>query len=99
MIEPIKPSEVYKSVPEQVIKATNSLITEYWTGSQSMIPVKILKAKIAELMSIEIHNIQLIWLDIEPVYQKVGWDVRLCSPSYDENFDSYFLFLKRKNNG
>lgn len=32
------------------------------------------------------------WLDFEPLFKDVGWDVEYIGPTYYETFDAYFNF-------
>lgn len=35
------------------------------------------------------------WLDIEPLYEEAGWDVKYDSPGYNESYSATFTFKKR----
>ena len=36
------------------------------------------------------------YLDIEPAYRNAGWKVEFDKPGYNETYDSYFVFSKKK---
>ena len=35
------------------------------------------------------------WLDFEPLYREVGWNVEYDKPAYYEHYDAYFKFTKK----
>lgn len=92
-IEPISPEEVVgvklTTIPDKVMKAFNDLIGEKWDGSRSRILMKEVRTRIGGTIKKE-------WLDIEPIFRDKGWDVKYDSPVYDENFDAYYEFKKKK---
>ena len=35
------------------------------------------------------------WLDVEPIFEKAGWEVSYDSPVYCENYRAYFIFKQK----
>ena len=99
-VEPIKPSEIAKSVPDFVLKAFNVLIAEQWDGDSSVVHQKAVVAKIIEESGGETTATQIFekkWLDVEDVYRKKGWFVVYDKPGWDESYEAFFRFTKKKN--
>jgi hypothetical protein len=97
-MKPISPDEVKKIVPDFVIEAANLLIQKNWTGSTSTFTKKDLIVEIQrlapDLSEAEIYK-QLM-LDIEPIYRDIGWEVTYDSPGYQQSYDAFFRFKKKK---
>lgn len=36
------------------------------------------------------------WLDIELIYEQFGWKVKYDKPGWDEDYDPFFEFSKKK---
>lgn len=103
-ITPIKPSEVFEakriSFPDFVLIAFNSLITEHWDGYRSVIRQKAVVARIIEESRGTTNPNQIFekkWLDVEDIYRKEGWEVEHDKPGYNENYEAFFVFAKKKN--
>ena len=96
---PIKPDDIFeeslKQIPDFVIETFNELIKSKFNHSTNTARifqkdvVGILKDKYNETS----ENIyEQKWLDIEPTFECVGWEVRYDKPAYYETYDAYFLF-------
>jgi hypothetical protein len=99
-ITPITPIEVSsnieKSFPEFVIEAVNNCIQKNSFGKKSfsikrgVIIDEILKCAPPETTVDMIFDNH--WLDFEKLYAKYGWEVKYCSPGWDETYEEYFSF-------
>lgn len=98
MVEPIKPKDLVKEVPECVVQAFNDLISRNWDGKESRVKHKDVTARICELGTL-VEKIQQPWYDIEPIYEKVGWKVEYHKPEPGQNYDSYFTFKPQRKHG
>jgi hypothetical protein len=94
--EQIKPSA---SIPDKVIEVFNSLISEkYKNGAARILQREIVNQLVAIGFSRNrIFDERL--LDVEELYKEAGWEVKYDKPGYDEGFEPYFLFLRKKPNG
>lgn len=103
-LSPITPEEVLELkteiIPKEVIAAFNSLIAERWNGYQSIVKQKevvdLILSKYNEDQKAQIEKdiYSKHWLDIEPIYCKVGWDVVYDKPGYNETYSAYYMFTK-----
>ena len=97
MIEPIKPSEVMQIIPEWVIAGANECILEHYRElrkeskftQNELIDFVLKKAPEGVTRETLFDN---CWLDIEPVYRKVGWKVDYDCPAYCETYEANFTF-------
>lgn len=104
MVEPIKPSEVTLIIPDFIIEAVNNLIKEKWTGEEAVIyqddilNIIAIEKRTDETESSKPTRREVFdhhWLDIEPIYRKVGWNVEYDKPAYCENYRAHFIFKKK----
>lgn len=100
-IKPIKPSEVIKkkkeSLPDEVIESFNELIAEKWNGNQAKISQKEVASLISSKLDIQKEAIyEKHWLDVEDIFRKAGWHVEYDQPGYNESYEPYFIFEKKK---
>jgi hypothetical protein len=96
MAKPISPDEVVKTLPDEVIISFNELISEKLVRGTAQFTQKEAIARILTKMDTtrqEIFNKG--WLDIEDVYNAVGWKVAYDSPAYDESYEAHFTFRKK----
>ena len=97
MIEPIKPSEITQRLPEWVIKGANDCIQEHWRElkkeshftQDELIDFILVYAPEGVTRQTLFNN---GWLDIEPIYRKIGWTVVYDKPGYCESYDANFTF-------
>jgi hypothetical protein len=97
LIEPIKPSEVVQIIPEWVIAGANECILEHYRElakeskftQNELIDFVLKKAPEGVTRQTLFDN---CWLDIEPIYRKVGWRVNYDSPAYCETYEANFTF-------
>lgn len=101
-IQPIKPSQVVKSkqeaLPDQVLEAFNELIVAKFDGHGSTFKSKEVVSLIASKMGLEKKDLIYSnhWLDVEDIYRKAGWIVKYDQPGWNESFDAFFEFRKKK---
>lgn len=100
-VKPISPNEVTaakaESLPDFVISAFNDMIGKNWDGHKSKFNQKDVVALIIAYSPVEITSPEVYanrYLDVEDVYQSMGWDVKYVKPDYTENFPAYFVFKK-----
>lgn len=98
MVKPISPDEALKGkqIPEVVFEVVNSLLSEKFNGAS----VTIKENEIIKILVDQGLNKQEIydrhWLDIKESYRQVGWKVEYDKPGYNETYDAYFRFSRRK---
>lgn len=97
MVEPIKPSEMVQFIPDWVIKAANECISKHWVElekrshfTQDELMVFVMAHAPMDVKRKDVYDNH--WLDIEPVYRKVGWKVVYDKPAYCENYPANFTF-------
>lgn len=98
MIEPIKPSEVFETIPDFVIEIVNEFILKEWDGEQSSILQKdIVNEIITRYPGKEDITSQTVysnhWLDFENLYRQAGWEVEYNKPSFC--YEPIFIFKKK----
>lgn len=98
MTKPITPEEVSKvreqCIPDYVFEAFNTYIAH---NPNDVNQDKVI-SEIVRLSNWNYSREQILenrWLDIEDIYGQYGWNVRYVKPSYDENFDPYFVFTPK----
>lgn len=101
MSGPIKPKDVQKNkdilLPEGVFQAFNELIVEKWDGSSATFTQEEAGKRVASVLSLPIGEIYLRrYLDVESAYRKAGWKVEFDHAGYNEFYDSFFKFSKKK---
>lgn len=98
--KPIKPTDIKISIPKYVIKATNELIKEKFTGKGFAIDLKELVDKILTIHPMDKDQLfKRNELDIEDIYSEFGWDVTYNTPNYnaDHMYEPYFTFNVKSN--
>lgn len=103
MTKPITPNEVARlpstQIPDEVYEAFNEMIAACWRGTSARFlqkdVVNLIKSKLSERMP-GVNVYEKRWLDVEPSYRAVGWDVYYDKPGYNEDYDAYFIFSKDK---
>jgi len=100
VIEPIKPSAVTKTLPDEVIQIFNDMIQENWKGASATLLQNDLVAKIASVLDVPRQEVfDRGWLDVEGTFRKVGWKVSYDKPAYCETYKAYFMFEKASKRG
>lgn len=107
-VKPISPSEVYQELPDYVIDGANACIRKHWVElnceshfTQDELIDSILasynKYNPGEDVNYGKFRRKLFdnhYLDIEPIYQNVGWIVTYDAPAYCESYPASFTFKK-----
>jgi len=99
--KPITPAEVEqlraeRVIPQEVFEAFNELIAEAWDGKEAVVDQDKIVRRIAGMLATTTEEVCLRhWLDVEPLYQAVGWDVAYDKPGYNETCPATFTFRRR----
>lgn len=99
VIKPITPnkahSQAIEQLPDVVIQAMNTLITNNWNGSSSRVKTKELWQEIDRINETE-EEIEFFTSLLIQKYKDAGWKVKHDAPVYygGENFDAYYEFSK-----
>lgn len=102
-IKAISPDEIIqnldKIIPPAIFEAVNQLLMEKYRGTGQVIIKQ--KDIIEKAISIDETLTSSIifekkYMDFEDMYRKSGWLVSYDKPAYDENYDAYFVFNKKK---
>lgn len=98
MTEPLKPEEVVDAkkdfLPDEVIEVFNALISEHWNGSHSKFEQKEIIERIKKKLSVE-DICGLGYLDVEDIFEAVGWKVIYDKPAATETYEPTFEFRKK----
>jgi hypothetical protein len=102
-IKPILPKEIddakSATVHPKMIEAANNLIIKEWNGYSAHFKLKELVAEFVKICGEETTETRVYKeqnLNIEDIFRKAGWKVNYDSPGYNENYDAYFEFSKKK---
>lgn len=79
------PDEVFEIINEFLIKSGSRT---YITISQDEL-VHAITARMGVTRATVFEN---KWLDFEPTYKAVGWDVKYDKPGYNEDYDPFWVF-------
>ncbi len=99
-VKPIKPNQVAETkkttIPDEVFQAFNELITENFRGNSATVtqPDAVKRMVDKGLNRNDIY--EKGWLDIEEVYELAGWNVKYDRPGWDETYEPYFVFTRRR---
>lgn len=98
-VKPITPEEVDEQrincIPDEVITIFNEMIVENWRGSYAHVDQDAVVTRIAARMNVERQYVfDRGWIDIEPIFRRVGWKVEYDKPAYYESYGAYFEFRK-----
>lgn len=102
-VEPFTPeqakTEKRNRLHPKMINAVNELLAEEYRegGTITIAQEKIIKRFLSKVPGM---TRKIIFdekhLDIEPAFEKAGWDVFYDKPGYNESGNSYFKFSKKK---
>jgi hypothetical protein len=104
MSKPITPKQASfrtkAPIPDEVFDAFNELISENLNAGYAVVRQKDVVARILEKLknspTVRQDVFDKGWLNIEPMYQKAGWDVKYDKPGYNEDYEATFEFKARK---
>lgn len=104
MTKPLTPSDVERVKTErlrpEMIEAANELIAERWDGYSSRFTLYDLGALARKKLDMhEKDQFRPGELDIEPVFERAGWSVKFDRPGFNEFYDAYFVFTKKRVRG
>jgi len=109
-MKPITPREILtekaklelqraKNIPDFVISAFNELIVMNYSEHNQLAEIKQeAVVNLIEKRNPEIDRQSLYenhWLDVEPLFEEVGWKVSYNKAPYYETASSYFTFTRR----
>lgn len=102
-VKPIKPDEVdgAKVIPDEVIKAFNTLIAKEWDGRSAILRQgdvikeigRNLKASGKVMARSELFDEH--YLDVEEIFRQEGWKVHYDKPAYNEDYEPSWTFQKK----
>lgn len=102
-VKPITPDEIVNNleniIPSSIILAVNQLLIEKYRGNGevSIKQEDIIERAISIDESLTSNIIfEKKYMDFEDLYRKSGWSVSYDKPGYNENYDAYFIFNKKK---
>lgn len=102
-MRPLTPDQIGEAktavLPDFVIKTWNEILAKHAKGHGQAI--KILQDDIVAALEPLAHNRDQIfenkWLDIEAVYEAVGWTVSYHKPAFNETGKKYFIFSPKNS--
>lgn len=97
----IKPSEVGEakeaSIPDAVLEAFNEAIIESFADGCAIVRQRDVETRIARKTGYRHATIiENGWLNVEEIYRRAGWIVDYDKPGYNENYEAYFTFKKKR---
>ena len=93
MTSPIRPEDIVKTVPDEVIQVFNEMISEAWDGNSATLKQNDVAPRIADRMECSrAHVFKKGWLDIESLFRDAGWEVEYDKPGYNESYGAAFTF-------
>jgi len=101
MVKPISPEDipVQKAIdiPDEVLETWNSMIARAYSGGSARITLKEASAELQSLLGKSHSEIRKAgYLDIEEIYRAEGWKVVYDSPGFNESYEAYYVFSKRR---
>lgn len=101
MVKAISPDEIpvqkVLDMPDEVIECWNSMIARAYSGGSARITLKEASAELQNLFGKTHSEIRKLgYLDIEDVYRAEGWKVLYDSPGYNETYEAFYVFSKRR---
>lgn len=98
-VRPIKPEDIAiekeRTFPDVVFGSFNELITQKWNGNYAIFQQDDVIALMVEkgLKREEIFDKD--WLNVEDVYESVGWRVEYDRPAYNESYPTTLTFTRK----
>ena len=103
MSGPIRPEDVegvrVAGIPEEVFAAFNELIVERIGGGNSahFTQNDVVDRIVSKLGCPRAEVFDKKWLDVEGAFRKAGWVVEYDKPGFNESYDAYFVFRRKRN--
>ncbi len=92
MTTPISPkdakAEKISAIPEEVVEIINRMIIEKFQGRSFSLRADEVRTAIFEKMG----KCESWWLDFEPAYRAVGWNVNYDKPGFNESYPATYDF-------
>jgi hypothetical protein len=100
-VKPISPKEVIghkqKIIPDEVILQFNDIIAEKFNNGRSYFKQNEIVERICKAMEVERDVVfKKHYLDVEGIYEKVGWKVEYDKPGFNETYEANFTFTVKK---
>jgi len=103
MVKPIRPGEVAsaasRAIPDEVFQAFNDLIAENWVHGRdrAIVKQKDVLARVTARLDVTADEVLAKhWFDVEPSYRAAGWTVTYDKSGWDESYEPYFEFRRKK---
>jgi hypothetical protein len=102
-VKPFSPADarahVENVIPSEVISAVNQLLAENYDEGGIILKQQVIRDRALRLMYAEDEHgtFDYKWLNFEPAYEIMGWDVTYTKPDYTESFDPYFTFTPTRH--
>lgn len=99
---PLKPSDMelienQREFPEFVVSAFNECIKRNWNGREAKIKQDEVISAMLKTRKVKRNQIfDNNYLDIEPLYESQSWRVEYDKPGYNENYEPFFVFQRKK---
>lgn len=93
---PIRPEQINQTFPEKVYEAFNALIQKNFSGNSATVKQQeVVDAMIS--LGLKKKDIDKNgWLNVEKAYEKAGWTVQYDKPGYNESYEAFFVFSKKR---
>ena len=97
-VKPISPEQVVSArvFPDGVIEAFNEAIAAKWDGRRSVVVqddvIELILKKCPDLTRNAVFAKNL--LDVEPLYESMGWDIKYDKPAYNETYNASWTFKR-----
>ncbi len=99
MTAAITPGQVKKklgtAIPEAVIEAVNELLIANMDSDMDC-TLKRGEVERAIKARMGVKEVDMKWLDFEPVFRRAGWKVEYDRPGYNESYEGYWKFSQRR---
>lgn len=105
--KPLTPDEVqtlhHKNIPSEVIEAINELLVLKYR--RPLLDIRITQREIIDAAQIKFQSMikrstneifENGWMDFEPVFRNNGWDVSYDRPGWNESYEAFYLFSRKK---
>lgn len=100
-IKPVSPNGVtslkLQNIPEEVIGVFNALIAKDWNGHSATVKQEDAVQGIMKALKITRNYVfDNDYLEVEPIFREVGWNVEYDKPGYNETYPATFRFTPKK---
>lgn len=102
MAGPIRPEDIpeakIKYIPEEVFTVFNEEIAKGFNDNSATVKQnKVLEVLTSEQFGFDRAQVFANgWLNVEDAYRAAGWKVHYDKPGYNESYDAYFVFTRKK---